>query len=134
MSVFVDTSAFLAYLNQDDRWHTDAARLMLSLVKRAEPLVTTNYVLLETTALLQRRLGMGALQDFQNVVLPFVTVVWVDAALHQAGITAVLTANRRQLSLVDCISFIICRRQQIQDVFAFDPHFAEQGFNLLRSA
>lgn len=131
MSIFVDTSAFLAYLNRDDRRHADAARIMLALVEQSASFITTNYTLLETTALLPRRLSMGALQDFQEVVQPFVEVVWVDAALHQLGVTAVLTANRRQLSLVDCISFIVCRRRQIQDVFAFDPHFAEQGFTLL---
>ena len=38
---------------------------------------------------------------------------------------------RRQLSLVDCASFDIMRRLGLRDVFAFDPHFAEQGFRCL---
>ena len=52
----------------------------------------------------------------------------VDRDLHQDGIAAVLTANRRQLSLVDCISFEVCRQRSIDRIFTFDPHFWEQGF------
>jgi len=131
MTVFVDTSAFLAYLNRDDQNHLAAARIMPAVAQDGTQLITTNYTLLETTALLQRRLGLAALQDFQDAVVPLLTIIWVDKALHDQGLTAVLTANRRQLSLVDCISFVVCRQHSIQQVFAFDQHFAEQGFALL---
>lgn len=134
MSTFVDTSAIIAYFNRDDQHHAIAASVMQALAQEKSLLVTTNYTILETTALLQRRLGLAALQDFQEAVVPFLTVIWVDTVLHNLGVTAVLTANRRQLSLVDCISFIVCRRQGIQQVFAFDQHFAEQGFALLDRA
>lgn len=131
MSIFVDTSAFIAYLNRDDRYHATAVKVMQAAAQQEKQLITTNYTLLETTALLQRRLGLAALQDFQETIVPLLAVVWVDAALHDLGITAVLTANRQELSLVDCISFIVCRRRHIQQVFAFDQHFSEQGFTLL---
>ena len=42
-----------------------------------------------------------------------------------------LTANRRQLSLVDCINFEIIRQNHIERVFALDPHFVEQGFSVI---
>ena len=35
---------------------------------------------------------------------------------------------RRQLSLVDCISFDVMHRHGIRWAFAFDSHFKEQGF------
>lgn len=38
-----------------------------------------------------------------------------------------LTANRRNLSLVDCVSFAAMRKLNIQYYFAFDKHFEEQG-------
>ncbi len=131
MNVFIDTSAFIAYLNRADRNHSTAARVMQNLAQQETGLVTTNYALLETTALLQRRLGLAAVQDFHESIVPLLTVIWVDSGLHSLGMTAVLTANRRQLSLVDCISFAICRQHGIQQVFAFDQHFAKQGFTLI---
>ncbi len=39
-----------------------------------------------------------------------------------------LAANRRQLSLVDCVSFAAMRELGIEHYFAFDQHFDEQGF------
>ena len=45
---------------------------------------------------------------------------------------AVLAARRRDLSVVDCVSFEAMRRQHIVSAFAFDPHFGAQGFRLLR--
>jgi predicted nucleic acid-binding protein len=42
-----------------------------------------------------------------------------------------LTASKRNLSLVDCVSFEIMRALGIKTVFAFDPHFAEQGYRCI---
>ena len=92
---------------------------------------TSSYVLIEAAALIQNRLGMAAAADFHNILVPLTDVIWIEQAIHQAGVTALLTANRRKLSLVDCISFEICRRFGIDEVFAFDQHFQEQGFTLL---
>lgn len=55
----------------------------------------------------------------------------LDAAIHDAAVSALLVASRRQLSLVDCVSFETMRRLAIQNTFALDPHFAEQGFTLI---
>jgi predicted nucleic acid-binding protein len=45
--------------------------------------------------------------------------------------SALLTANRRQLSLVDCVSFEMMRRLGIKTAFTYDRHFSEQGFECL---
>lgn len=42
-----------------------------------------------------------------------------------------LVAGRRDLSLVDCSSFVTMRRLGIKKAFALDEHFREQGFELL---
>ena len=46
----------------------------------------------------------------------------------------VVGAGRRALSLVDCVSFATMHDLGIHDVFAFDEHFAEQGFACLPRA
>jgi predicted nucleic acid-binding protein len=48
--------------------------------------------------------------------------VFVDAA-------AVLTAGRRELSLVACTSFACVRRRGMARAFHFDRHFRTQGFS-----
>jgi predicted nucleic acid-binding protein len=128
MSLFVDTSAFLAVLDADDRHHQSARDFWQDILQGDETLMTTNYVLLETYALVQNRLGMDAVREFSTIIMPLLNVLWVDEDIHQRGLSALLAANRRKLSLVDCISFEAARSLAIQRVFTFDKHFAEQGF------
>jgi predicted nucleic acid-binding protein len=131
VAIFVDTSALLPILNQDDADFPEAQRIWERLAKEQAALVTSSYVLVESLALIQNRLGMEALHDFQESFVPLIQVVWVTEALHQLGVAALLAANRRQLSLVDCVSFVVCRQQHLEQVFAFDAHFSEQGFSCL---
>ena len=128
MSVFVDTSAFLAVLHAGDENHRRAARAFRGLIEANEELVSTSYVLVETTALLQHRFGLAAVRGFQDDIAPLVGVVWVGAELHAEATAALLTAGRRELSLVDCVSFACMRRQGLTRAFHFDRHFREQGF------
>lgn len=131
MTVFVDTSAFLAVLAADDEHHAVAAATWRRLITDEEPLVTNNYVLVETLALLQRRVGLDAVRAFQAKVMPSLLVRWMDEQQHQEALTSVLSANRRYLSLVDCASFQTMRLNGIGRAFTFDQHFAEQGFELV---
>jgi predicted nucleic acid-binding protein len=94
-------------------------------------LICNNYVLVETIAVLQNRLGMDAMMVFQNDVRPILTILWVDENLHQRAVSALLAAQRRRLSLVDCASFESMRQAGIRQAFAFDVDFEEQGFEVL---
>jgi len=128
MTCFVDTSAFYAVLDADDQNHPAAKIAWEALLRAGEPLVTTNYVLVETFALLQHRIGLEAVRLFQEDIFPLLRVEWIEATAHVGGITGVLAGQRRGVSLVDNVSFFTMRRLGIRDVFAFDSHYTEQGF------
>jgi len=130
MSVFVDTSALLAVLDADDDSHAPAGRIWGDLLQRAEDLFCTSYVLVECFALVQNRLGVAAVRVLVEDVLPVIRVHWVAPEEHRAGVSALLTAGRRDLSLVDCVSFDCMRRLGVPEAFAFDQDFVEQGFRL----
>jgi len=131
MRAFIDTSAFYALLDRDDESHRRARYAWGSLLENGNTLITNNYVLVEAFALIQHRLGIEAIRGFQNDILPLVNVEFVDAELHRSGVSALLSASRRNLSLVDCISFEMMRTLEIRTAFAIDPHFKEQGFDIL---
>lgn len=133
MTVFIDSSALFAILDRDDSAHATASRIWRNLIAQNEHCLISNYVLLETNALIQRRLGMVFVHIFEDKLVPFLNIVWVEAGLHQVGLQMLRMANRRQLSLVDCVSFAVCQQANIRTVFAFDEHFAERGFHLLDS-
>ncbi len=81
--------------------------------------------------MLQSRLGIEAVRAFNDAILPVVTTQWITAEDHAAATHALLTANRRSMSLVDCVSFHLMRRLGIEQAFCFDRDFAEQGFSAL---
>ena len=131
MKVFIDTSGYFSLLDRDEQNHSAARQIWQQLLENDDVLTTSNYILVETTALVQNRLGMAATVDFHDAIIPLLNIFWVDQEMHQVAVAALLTANRRQLSLVDCVSFEMCRRFGIHTVFAFERHFQEQGFHLL---
>ena len=131
MRIFIDTSAFYALLDRDDVNHQKAKGAWPSVFSGTNTLVTSNYVLVETFALLQHRLGIEGVRGFQEEILPLVNIEFVTSDIHRLGISALLSASRRNLSLVDCVSFEVMRALGIRTVFAFDPHFTEQGFSAI---
>jgi len=132
MSTFVDTSAFLIVLDKADPDHAGAVQIWNQLLEQDEVLISTNYVVVETVSLLQRRFGVAMVRDFESRIVPILLIEWIDQKTHADALFAVFAANRRSLSLVDCVSFAVMRRRAISTVFAFDGHFEEQGFTCLR--
>lgn len=132
--VFVDTSALYAALDADDRHHTDAAavwgRLLDAIAAGARDGVTHGSVIVEASALVQRRLGMPALRALHDRLLPVLTIHWVDAELHARAVSALLAGARPDVSLVDWTSFELMRTLGIEQAFAYDDDFTEQGYSM----
>jgi predicted nucleic acid-binding protein len=131
MAIFVDTSAFYALLDADDENHEPSAGAWREIMASDEDVLTTNYILVETFALVQGRLGLDAAREFQENVVPVLEVQFVAPEIHRLGIAALLAASRRSLSLVDCVSFEVMRDLGIKSVFTFDGHFTQYGFSRL---
>ena len=132
-AVFVDTSALYAVLDADDAHHPAARagwdRLLDALADTTAEAVTHGSVVVETSALVQRRLGLPALRALHDEVLPLLAITWVADDLHRRAVAALLAAGRRDVSLVDWTSFQHMRDAGITTAFAFDDDFAAQGFS-----
>ena len=128
MSVFVDTSALIAFLDAEDPAHGVCREAWRQAALDAEGPVTTDYVVVEAVAVAQRRWGLYAVRTLVGEYLPLIGVGSVSAEDRAAALSALLTAGRRHLSLVDCVSFTVMRRMGIREYLGLDPHFEEQGF------
>jgi predicted nucleic acid-binding protein len=128
-AVFADTSGLFALLNAKDENHPRAKQAFADLRARKAPLVSTSFVLVETYALIGRRLGLGAVKSFRTDFAPLIDVVWVDEALHNAGLDLLIERGKGPLSLVDAVSFVAMRQRNLTVAFAFDPHFEQEGFS-----
>lgn len=132
-AVYCDTSALYALLDRGDANADAAAKTWELLAGVSTPLVTTNYVVLETVALVQARLGMKAVAALRALLDPFVSVHYVDVALHLAALEQLISLSRRAVSLVDCAGFAFMRQNGLNRAFAFDRHFREFGFDPVRT-
>jgi predicted nucleic acid-binding protein len=133
VSLFVDTSALLALLDRGDRDHGRTAAAWRAALAGDDEIWTSSYVLVELTALAQSRLGVPAVRLFETEIVPALRVDWVGEDLHRAAMSALLTAAKRALSLVDCVSFEVMRRRGIRRVLTLDADFGRQGFDAIPS-
>jgi len=129
VTVFVDTSYYIATLMRRDQWSSKALQVALTGVRP----ITSSLVISETVAFLQAKgflsAAMAFLQEARTSAQ--VQLVYVDAALQAeawdlfhrwAGIGA---------NPVDCASFAIMHRFGIKKAFTFDRHFLAAGFETL---
>lgn len=134
MNAFVDTSALYALMIPEDTHH-QAAKACFEELRLAEAsLISTNYILLECTSLIQRRQGFEAARSFLIQTGKLLDIVWIDKGHHEQAIALWGKAGRRALSLVDCVSFWVMRNHGLRHALAFDPHFKEAGFEVLPQA
>jgi predicted nucleic acid-binding protein len=129
-AILVDTSGFYAALDSDDSNHAEA----LSLFGRADsekwPLMTHSYVVHETWALIQARLGWEAVDAWQRVLLARCEIVWVDEGLHALAAARCRQARQRRLSLTDCVSLELAHRQSLDAALAYGEHLSAAGLRL----
>ena len=132
-AAFVDTSAIYALLVAEHSDH-QRSRAILTYIEATDiQLISSSFVLQETLALLQARIGITAVRLFQEKVFPVLDVEWITNSIYERALAALLAASKRHVSLTDWTSFEVMRARGIRTAFAFDDHFEDQGFQLLRT-
>ena len=132
--VFVDTSAILALLSASDTAHTRAVTVFDRLRAETDPLVTISYVMVETYALLHRRMGRRAVTRFREDFAPLLEVIWIGNEDHELALDFMLQTDDANLSLVDAASLVVIGHERISRVFTFDKHFRRPGLEILGQA
>ena len=129
MTVFVDTSYFIARMQASDQWHAAA-------VAADDPtldLVTSSAVINETITLLQKRGFLSLALDFLREIRSGsdITVVYIDAAIQAEAWDLYARYSGHGAGGVDCTSFAMMRRLGIKRAFTFDKHFRAAGFGIV---
>lgn len=126
--IFVDTSAFFALTYDKDPSHSIAKNCLEGLLEESERLVTHNYVIVESLALLHRRLGFSSAKFFYKEVHQLCQILWVSQTQHERAAKAYVSQPGSRFSLVDCVSFELMKTHGIRRWFAFDEDFKRPGF------
>lgn len=129
--VLLDTAAVYAVHSPADEFHYRAANEHEKLVDRGREAWITSYALVETVALLQMRMGFGAVTAFAEwASFLQVQVIYIDEPLHRSAWERYTADEGRGLSFVDWVTAIAARELDAQ-VFTFDGGFARLGFSVV---
>ena len=126
--IFLDTSAIYALASRSDPNHAAARRKFSAILTSELPLVTHNYVVVESLALLQHRLGLATAARFERESRTF-GLEWITPETH-AEAARRWSLGTRKVSFVDEVSFLVMQLREIQTAFAFDDDFEDAGFEL----
>lgn len=125
-AVFIDSSAIVALVDQDDASHEDAVTAYRGLVASGYRLFTTNYVVSETYDLL--RTGVGHAIARQWLKDSALATYHADEQDERRARRTVLRARGAQgLTMTDAISLVVMERFGVADAFAVDPNFLSGG-------
>jgi len=70
MSVFADTSSLYAAMVRTEAGHSESLAVFEDLLNSGRAIQTTNYVVLETVALLQHRIGLDPSEILRSRSFP----------------------------------------------------------------
>jgi predicted nucleic acid-binding protein len=129
MSIFVDTSAIYALLDESDAHHAEASDVLRRLA--GSELVTHAFVVVESSALVGRRLPWAATERLLDGLLPVIDVAPIDHDLYSLAVAAYRASRSARISLVDRTSFALMRSMGISRAFAYDEDFGREGFELV---
>lgn len=132
MRIFVDTSAWLALDDKNDRYHNKAVAKSSEIKRQRIEIITSEYIIDETITLIRYRVSHQAAVIFGDSLLNSSIVRIVDVTDEDRIKTWEIFKKYedKELSFTDCTSFVLIKNLRLQKVFTFDKHFKQMGFEI----
>lgn len=134
-SAFIDTSGWANAFDQRQPFHQTVVSTFQQLRQNRALIVTSNYVIAELVALLESPMRTPRSRIFTIIdtikATPYLDVVHIDSATDTAAWSLCKSRPDKNWSLVDCSSFVLMERQNIQIALTSDRHFEQAGFTRL---
>lgn len=127
--VFVDTSAWFAYVDRKDGRHAEVAEALAGARGRR---LTSNHVLDETLTLCRARLGHAAAVRIGTALRDphVVELVRATPADEEAAWELFVSRADQPYSFTDCTSFVLMRRVGLDTAISLDDDFVREGFRV----
>ena len=134
--IFVDTSAFLAIVNEKDNNHIAAIQFLEKIKNgkiRIKKIITSDYVIDETLTRIRYSVGHNEAVEWGKDILASKVVEKIEIGREIFGLAWELfqTYEDKKLSFTDCTSFALMKKKGLEKVFSFDGDFERLGFVLL---
>ncbi len=136
MKVVADTGALYALMDEDDKWHGDAKRI---LEEKELELILPSTVIPEVCYLTNKYLGIEAELGFlKSIVEGEIIVEEVEIRDYRSALKYIEKYKDINIGFVDAIVIAVAERLEIYNLFTIDRrHFSQittrkgKSFNLL---
>ncbi|MBU4223591.1 MAG: type II toxin-antitoxin system VapC family toxin [Euryarchaeota archaeon] len=134
--IFVDTSAFLAIVNEKDNNHAAAIQFLDEIKNgkiRIRKIITSDYIIDETLTRIRYSVGHKEAVEWGKDILASKVIekMEIEVELFRSAWELFRTYDDKKLSFTDCTSFALMKKRGIEKVFSFDEDFKRPGFILL---
>ena len=128
--IFIDTGFVIGLIYEQDQYHQQA--INLSIKYEQYSFVTTDAVFLELGNAVVRHSKPKAIKIIEDFYTSDnVNIVNLTPQLFQEAFNLYKQYEDKTWGLVDCLSFIVMWKLNINKVLTFDKHFSQAGFNIL---
>jgi len=116
--------------------HHDMVALFTRLATERAPLLTTNYILDETTSRLRYDHGLVVALRFlvqveEAQAVRRLRVAWIDQRAHEDAWRVLRTNRTLPLSFTDATTVVVARANRVDRIVTLDRSFSSIGFQRL---
>ena len=113
--IFVDTGAWVALADKDDKHHDGAVSIFPLLLKTCKGLITSNLVVAESYILILKGLGHNAAVDFLEKInsSPRIIRICSTSDVERDAEETLKRYQDQDFSYTDAVSFAVMKRQKI---------------------
>lgn len=130
--IFVDADALIGLRVKEDAHYNAAKQILNDLEDQGEALATSWQVINEVaTKLAYFDKKKNALDFLEWLFKSDVEVVYVDSRLAKKTVKKFKDQKSKRVSLTDCTNMVIAEEMGIKQIFSFDKHYKQNGFELL---
>ncbi len=131
--VFLDTSGWIALLDEQDRHHDEAVKIWTGIGRRRIPFIVTDWVVAETGNGLAKAPLRGAFVRSLPIIIDSARgqLINIDESLMRRSFDLYKNRPDKAWGLVDCSSFVIMGDLNIRDALTADRHYDQAGFRYL---
>ncbi|MEK7513864.1 MAG: hypothetical protein AAB580_03155 [Patescibacteria group bacterium] len=130
--IFIDADAFIA-LNFTKDVHYKKACILMEKLEEKEDILVTSWQVIDEVA---TKLSYFGIKQQATNFLKWITnsdikIVYVNEKMTSKIIKQFKEQTSKRVSLTDCTNMVIAEEMGVKQIFSFDKHYKQNGFELL---
>lgn len=134
-TIFVDTSAWIEYFLENERYSQPVLAYFQNEIKKGSRFVTSDYVLDETLTRLLTNQSVRSANGFYNYIREAekqknLLVIWINEGIFQRSWNHFIKFSEHKLSFTDATIATFVKDLRIDEILTLDQGFTKVGFTV----